>query len=194
MHTARRLIVAFLALSPLAAAQAQIAPASIGLRYSEQVSNGPAGACGCFTLRGTALDASWNVGYSTPVLRLSAAFDAALENTTNENGVGYGLTLSTFTAGPRISMHAHKLHPFAQALFGLAHGSGTQFPQSSGLMAHSANSFAFDLGVGSDYALTGRLSLRLPQLDYLHTAFPNNASNWQNNLRVAAGLTLRFPR
>jgi len=29
-------------------------------------------------------------------------------------------------------------------------------------------------------------------VDYLRTALPNNSNNWQNNLRVAAGLTLHF--
>jgi hypothetical protein len=29
-------------------------------------------------------------------------------------------------------------------------------------------------------------------VDYLRTALPNNSTNWQSNLRIAAGLTLHF--
>jgi hypothetical protein len=36
-----------------------------------------------------------------------------------------------------------------------------------------------------------RLSLRVLQLDYSRTSLPNNTTNWQNNLRIGAGITLR---
>jgi opacity protein-like surface antigen len=85
-----------------------------------------------------------------------------------------------------------KAQPFAQALFGLAHGSGSEFPHSGNGLTTSANSFAFDLGAGADFPVNKRLSVRILQLDYLRTALPNNSNNWQNNLRISAGLTLRF--
>jgi hypothetical protein len=51
-----------------------------------------------------------------------------------------------------------------------------------------------DLGAGADVPLNKRISARILQLDYLRTTLPNNTTNWQNNLRIGAGLTLRFSR
>ncbi len=190
-------IVAFFCLLLASHAQAQaIIPSQVNLRYSEQISNGPAGQCGCFTLSGAAGDLYWNILHlpAGHGLGVGLAADAALEHTTNENGAGYGLTLTTLTAGPRFQLPAiHHLLPFAQALFGFAHGSGSQFPQQNSLVS-SANSFALDLGAGSDYSLNKLLSVRILQIDYLRTALPNNTTDWQNNLRIGAGLTLHLSR
>jgi peptidoglycan-associated lipoprotein len=182
-----------LCLALTAAAQAQILPRYAGLRYSEEISNAPAGGCGCFTLQGAAADAYWNIGHIGSALHLGLAADAGVENTGSVNGAGHGLTLSTFTAGPRFRLPVGKTHAFVQALFGLAHGSGSDFP-SGNVFIHSANSFALDLGAGADYPLNKSISVRILQLDYLRTTLPNNSNNWQNNLRIAAGLTLRFSR
>ena len=84
-----------------------------------------------------------------------------------------------------------RLKPFAQALFGFAHGSDSAFPQRSAL-EDSANSFALDIGGGADYGLRKRFSTRVLQLDYLRSGLPNGSTNWQNNLRIGAGLTLRL--
>jgi opacity protein-like surface antigen len=192
MHKIRITLFTLLCLALTAAARAQFLPADAGLRYSEEISNSPAGSCGCFAMQGAAADAYWKLGRLAHSLHLGMAADAGVENTTNVNNAGYGLTLSAFTAGPRVKLHVNKAHPFAQALFGVAHGSGSNFPQSGSLLIHSANSFALDLGAGADYPLNKRLSVRFLQLDYLRTALPNNSNNWQNNLRVSAGLTLRI--
>jgi hypothetical protein len=40
--------------------------------------------------------------------------------------------------------------------------------------------------------LRNRLSVRVLQLDYLRTTLPNSGTDWQNNLRIGVGLTLRF--
>jgi hypothetical protein len=175
-----------------ATAQAQILPRDASLRYSEQISNGSAGNCGCFTLQGAAADANWDLGPMISTIHLGLAADAGVEHTSNVNNAGYGLTLSTFAAGPRFTLPVRKTQAFAQALFGLAHGSGSQFPQSGNVLTSSANSIAFYLGAGVDHPLNKRLSVRYIQLDYLRTALPNNSSNWQNNLRIEAGMTLHF--
>jgi len=185
-------LVSLLCLALVTAARAQLLPRDAGLRYSEQVSNSPAGSCGCFTLQGGAADAAWNLGHLSSALHLRLAADVGVEHTGNVNNAGYGLTLSTFTAGPRFNLPGNKVKPFAQALFGLAHGSGSEFPHSGNILTTSANSFALDLGAGADIPVNKRLSVRILQLDYLRTALPNNSNNWQNNLRVGAGLTLRF--
>jgi opacity protein-like surface antigen len=193
MQKACMIFVAFLCLVLASTAQSQGIPREANFRYSEQVSNGPAGTCGCFALQGAAGDLYWNIrqfaGGHSAGLGLTA--DIGVEHTGSVNDAGYGLTLTTFTAGPRLKLPGKKVKTFAQALFGLAHGSGSQFPQGNSLES-SANSFALDLGAGADYSLNKRISVRILQLDYLRTALPNNSNDWQNNLRIVAGLTLYF--
>jgi len=188
-------LVAFLCFVPVSAAHAQAFPSEAGFRYSAELSNASAGTCGCFTMQGAAADLYWNLSHSEPDgntgFRMGLAVDIGGEHTGNVNGSGYGLTLTTFTAGPRFILPGDKLRIFAQALFGLAHGSESQFPNGNSVES-SANSFAVDLGAGADYSLNKRISVRILQLDYLRTALPNNSTDWQNNLRIGAGLTLHF--
>lgn len=194
MQQMRITLFSLLCLALAAVAQAQFLPAEAGLRYSEEISNSSGGSCGCFAMHGAAADAYWKIGLKKSALQLGLAADAGVENTTNVNNAGYGLTLSTLTAGPRFRLHVKKAQPFAQVLMGLAHGSGSEFPQSGNVLIHSANSFALDVGAGADYQIAKRLSVRFLQLDYLRTALPNNSNNWQRNLRIGAGLTLRISR
>jgi opacity protein-like surface antigen len=175
------------------AAQVQGTPRTVNFRYTAQVSNGPAGSCGCFGLQGFAADAGWRFN-DRPIGRsagLGVAADFGVVHTGSEGHASYGLTLTTLIAGPRLNLPGHKFEPFVQALFGFAHGSGSAFPQGSALI-DSASSFALDLGAGADWTLRRRLSVRVLQLDYLRTALPNTSTDWQNNLRIGVGLTLRL--
>ncbi|MFZ1937915.1 MAG: hypothetical protein WBE56_12510 [Terracidiphilus sp.] len=162
-------------------------------RYSAQISNASAGNCGCFSLQGGAADFYLNavgIGGSHGA-GLGAAIDVGSEHTASVNGAPYGLTLTTLTFGPRIVLPGHKIQPFAQVLLGFAHGSDSAFPAGN-ILVPSASSFALDIGGAADYSINKRLSVRFVQVDYLRTSLPNISSNWQNNLRVAAGVTLHF--
>lgn len=175
------------------AAQLPTHSATVDVRYSAQISNAPSGNCGCFALQGGAADFYWNamgVGANHGA-GLGLAVDVGSEHTGSVNGAPFGLTLTTFTAGPRIVLPGHKIEPFAQALFGFAHGSGSAFPSGNSLVS-SANSFALNVGGGADYWIGRRISIRFVQVDYLRTSLPNLTSNWQNNLRAAAGITLHI--
>jgi hypothetical protein len=185
--------VALLCLALACDAHAQINPGTANLRFSEQVSNAPSGTCGCFGLEGVAADAAWNLFRlgSSHGAGLGVAGDLGVVHTGQVNGANYGLTLTTFAAGPRVRLPGKRLQTFGQALFGIAHGSGSQFP-SGNILVSSANSFALDLGGGADYSISNRFSLRAVQLDYLRTSFPNILSGWQNNLRIGVGVTVRF--
>jgi hypothetical protein len=186
-------IAALLSMAMAHAARAQAIPGSVNIRFSEQLSNAPAGSCGCFGMEGAAGDLGWNLfglGGQGGV-GLGIAADIGVEHTGSVNGAPNGLNLITFAAGPRVRFPILKLHTFGQALFGIAHGGDSAFPQSNTLVS-SANSFALDLGGGADYSLDRRLSVRVLQLDYLRTSLPNTTSNWQNSLRIGAGLTLHF--
>jgi outer membrane immunogenic protein len=173
--------------------QAQSPLATVNLRFSEQISNGPAGSCGCFGMEGFAADTGWrlkalSLGKNAGV---GAAVDLGVVHTGSVDNAPYGLTLTTVTGGPRLNLPGHRLQTFAQALFGFAHGSGSAFPQGNNLV-DSANSFALDVGGGADYILQNRFALRVLQLDYLRTDLPNGNTDWQNSLRISAGVTIRF--
>ena len=45
-------LVAFLCIVPVSTAHAQAIPTEAGFRYSAELSNSPAGTCGCFTMQG----------------------------------------------------------------------------------------------------------------------------------------------
>lgn len=76
-------------------------------------------------------------------------------------------------------------------LVGWTHGFDSQFP-SYGAAYPRANSFQAGAGGGLEFSLRGSLFLRLPQVEYLYTSFPNNSTGWRNNLRIGAGISIRF--
>jgi hypothetical protein len=81
------------------------------------------------------------------------------------------------------------VNPFAEALFGTAHGNANLFQT-----VNSHNAFATALGGGFDYRISHRFSLRPVELDYLLTRFPEalTGRDTQNNLRVSTGIVFRF--
>jgi opacity protein-like surface antigen len=186
------ILVAMLWLALPSAAQSHLLPICVGFRYSEQVSNVAGGNKDRFALEGAAADAYWKMISLPSGANLGLAVDGSMENTHDMNGAGYGLNLFSFAGGPRFKLSTHSVRPFVQALFGVAHGWGSEFPSGGNKLASSASSFALDLGAGADYPLNKRLSLRVLQVDYSRSSLPNNTTNWQNNLRIGAGLTLRL--
>jgi opacity protein-like surface antigen len=82
--------------------------------------------------------------------------------------------------GPRVSISAGKIRPFAEALFGASHIG------SDG--AGSDTSFATALGGGLDYKIVRLIALRV-QGDYVQTRFFGTT---QNNVRLSTGIVVRF--
>lgn len=106
-------------------------------------------------------------------------------------GRGVNGTLSTYLFGPRLSLHSfHRVTPFAETLFGVAHGNESIAGGTTG----AQNAFAMTVGVGFNYRINSRFSLRPLQVDYLLTRFnegtPNNQN--QNNLRASTGIVIHF--
>ncbi len=85
--------------------------------------------------------------------------------------------------GPRVSVPVGKFTPFAEAMFGVSHISGS----ASGF-SNSNTSFADALGGGIDYRITHGLGFRF-EGDLLQTRF---FSHTQNNVRLSTGLVLHF--
>ncbi len=90
-------------------------------------------------------------------------------------------TLYTATFGPQVRVPLRNVSIFAHGLFGVAHLSGGG--------ALSNNSFATGLGGGVEYKFAKIVSLRIGQLDYLHTS-PHGVG--LNHVRYSTGIVLRF--
>jgi len=106
------------------------------------------------------------------------------------NGTNVDGGLTTYLFGPRLNFRKFDhFVPFAEFLFGGAHGGG---PITGGA---GQDVFALAAGGGIDVVLTKSLAWRFAQIDYLMTNFNGpgvNATGRQNNLRLGTGVVLRF--
>jgi outer membrane immunogenic protein len=181
------LVLGFAAMAPLPAAAQRGDLVDVGVDYTYVRTNAPAGDCGCFAMNGGSGWVGINFSHS-----LGIVGEIAGQHASNISSTGADLTLTSYLAGPRYTWgRAHHFVPFAQALLGGAHASGSLAPGSSGL-AGSANAFALTAGGGLDVRLTRRIALRAFEADYYLTRFDNGVNDHQNNLRIAAGVILRF--
>jgi opacity protein-like surface antigen len=92
----------------------------------------------------------------------------------------------SFLFGPQLSIRGEHATPFAHALFGFNRVA------SSGA---SDTAFAMAFGGGLDINVSKILAVRLGQLDWLHTrhdARSLGGREFQNNIRYAGGIVLRF--
>jgi outer membrane immunogenic protein len=159
----------------------------VGLDYNYVRTNLPAGGCGCFALNGGSAWVAFNFSRSLGIVGEIASQDAS-----NISSSGADLTLTSFLAGPRYRRTvAGHFAPFVQVLLGGAHAGGSLAPGNSG-MPGSANAFAMIAGGGLDIGLTRHIALRAFEADYYLTRFDNGVNDHQNNLRIAAGVIIRF--
>jgi len=157
---------------------------SVGFLHID--SNAPPGGCNCFGLNGGYVSGGYHLKDW-----LSVVGEVTGSRATNISALGQNLTLMTFAGGPRVSMHAGRLVPFGQALFGMARGSDSYFPTATSYTT-SASSFALSAGGGLDINLTHRFAVRAFDVEYLKTSLPNAADNSQNHLKLAAGIVVKF--
>ncbi len=125
---------------------------------------------------------------------LGAEADISGFHAQNANNAGVGLDMVTTTFGPcyRWSPARHRYFFFGHALVGEANGFDSVFP-GAGAASSSANGLALQLGGGMDLALKHRLLMRVFEADWLRTELPNADTNVQNNIRLTAGVAVRFP-
>jgi outer membrane protein OmpA-like peptidoglycan-associated protein len=158
----------------------------VSVGYNNIRANAPPGICNCFNTNG---------GFVSLGIHLNDWFGIGGEITGGTSDtigpLGQGLTLTTFTAGPRFTYTWRRLAPFGEFLVGGAHGGDSYFPSAT-TFSTSASSFAISTGGGLDVNLNHRFSLRALNVQYLRTTFPNGANNEENHLMVGAGITLRF--
>jgi peptidoglycan-associated lipoprotein len=162
------------------------APIEISVDYSYLRANQGPGQCGCFNMNGGSAEVAFHT-----YRWFSAVADLTGERSGTVNGGPQGLSLVSFTAGPRFTYPIHHRYaPFAQGLFGGVHGFDTYFPVTSGSTG-AASSFAMLAGGGLDLRMKSWLAIRPAQADYFYTQLPNGVNNRQNNLRLSAGVV--FP-
>jgi peptidoglycan-associated lipoprotein len=162
----------------------------LALSYSYVRSNAPPGGCGCFSLNGGSATFAWPVKPGS----LAVAGEVTIAHAGAAASTSDSLTLSAFTAGARYlpRLGRSPLQPFGQALIGLAHSTGTLVQGSNPGATNAGAAFAANLGGGLDLRASPRFSVRLIEADYLVTTFDNGVNNHQNNLRIGAGLVMRF--
>jgi opacity protein-like surface antigen len=154
--------------------------------YNNIRANAPPSQCQCFNMNGGFVFGSVHL---TEWLGIEGQFTGG--HSSNISPLGQGLTLTTFTAGPRVSHRYRRFTPYGEVLVGGAHGSDSYFP-SNNTSSTSASSFAVSTGGGLDFRLTPRFSIRALDMQYLRTSLPNGVSNEQSQLMIGAGLVIKF--
>ena len=181
------LALGFIAIATRPAAAQNGSRVDVGVDYNYVRTNAPAGDCGCFAMNGGSGWVAFNFSHSFGIVG-----EIASQHASNISSSGADLTLTSYLAGPRYTWgRAQHLAPFTQVLLGGAHASGSLAPGSSGLPG-SANSFGMIAGGGLDIGLTRHIAVRAFEADYYLTRFNNGVNDRQNNLRLAAGLIIRF--
>ena len=122
---------------------------------------------------------------------LSAVLDFSGTHVNGVENTGASLTMLISQVGGRYTLRpVRKVRPFVQVLAGEVHATGGVYP-SNAYTGGGADTFAMTAGAGIDYPLSSLVALR-GQADYLYTGLPNGGNNRQNDLRVGAGLVIRF--
>ena len=93
----------------------------------------------------------------------------------------------TYLLGPRVNFRRGKVTPFVQTLFGGVHTTDGIAP-STGAQDH----FAMTAGGGIDFKVSRHVSVRPIQAEYFMTKIPDGLNNRQDNLRIGAGIVVRF--
>jgi hypothetical protein len=179
-----------------AAQQPTIAPKPAAQRvraleftYDYIHSNGPPHACGCFGLNGGSAEYAHPLGRTSFDLvgNLTGAYAGGI------SASNLGITLITYTVGARYSPQWKyaSWHPYGEITAGGAHASGDYVDAQSVTNLNKHAAFAGTIGGGVDVKLNPRLSLKIVDLRYLVTTFPNGDTDHQNNLQVGFGLSIK---
>lgn len=126
--------------------------------------------------------------FFNPYLGVTADFNGEYTSQ-NVSGTTTNVHLHNFLFGPTVAYRRSKIRPFAHALFGVSHLSGSTDDGTGSVSIPSDNSFAMAFGGGADLKVARVIDVRLGQLDYVRTEF---GSTSQNHLRYATGVVFRF--
>ena len=148
-----------------------------------------------FWLQGGSVEAGWKVWRGL-------GFAANLTGTHSDSfgPSAIPLSLLSYTFGPRYRYpFKMKRSPkrlagasvFGEVLVGGVHGYDSLFPHGAG-ESSSANSYQTNINGGFDLKLNRRFDLRALEIGWVHMGLPNSVSDVQNDLRLSAGIVLKF--
>jgi hypothetical protein len=142
-----------------------------------------------FWMQGGAIELGANVWRGWGI---AADVEGTHANSIGASGIPISLVTATF--GVRYRMRAErKLSPYGEVLAGEANGFHSLFPSPFGSVTN-ANGLAVHVGGGLDYRWKTHVAVRLLDAAWVRTELPNATDNVQNNLRLGAGVVLRFGR
>jgi hypothetical protein len=167
--------------------------ADLSLTYSVEESQLAPGNCGCFWFQGAGADAAFT-------LWKGLGIGGAVIGEHANQAPGASIDKIAYVLGPRYTFAVHPHHGvpllqlFGEAFLGGVHGFNSLFPTPRGLNS-SATALALQTGGGINVFASKGFAVRAIEVEYLHTALPNNYSNSQNDLRLGFGVTyhLSFP-
>jgi opacity protein-like surface antigen len=123
-------------------------------------------------------------------------------------GFDVDTNVHSFLFGPRFSYRKNeRITPFAHALFGATRFSGTGTaltPQQTSFVLTKQTAFAMAIGGGVDARINDSVAVRVFQADYQLTRMegpfivcitipcPTQTTQSQHNVRISAGIVLRF--
>lgn len=157
---------------------------TMAVEYNAVHANGA--STGGFWMNGASLDLHGQIWHHWGLAAVITG-----DRTGSINGTGVGLSLVTATFGPRFTCSHKKTAAFGQFLFGGARGFDGVFPSVPSAVS-KAGSLAVQAGGGVDLNLRPHLALRALEVDWLHTQLPNGEASEQNDLRLGAGVVIRF--
>jgi outer membrane immunogenic protein len=141
----------------------------------------------CFNMNGGNISVAYNANNW-----FSLVGDFGLYYAGNVQNSGLTLSVFPYTFGPRISIRKNKTFtPYAQALFGGGYAGGTIYTRSF-VPVGGKSAFALAVGGGLDAKLSKHFALRLAQVDYFFTNFPDGATNHEHNFRLTTGIVFSF--
>jgi outer membrane immunogenic protein len=159
----------------------------VGANYNYVRANAAPGDCGCISMQGGNGWIGYNLFHSFALVG-----EVGSQYASNIAPFAAALTLTSFMGGVRYKKNiGERFSPFVQVVAGGAHASGSMAPGNSGIPG-SSNAFAMAVGGGIDLSVSRHFALRLIQADYYYTRFPNGVNDRQNNLRIGAGVVIRF--
>ncbi len=159
----------------------------VAIRFIATEANAPPGTCGCFWLKGGAVDAA------IPVLpRLSAEVEVAGVTVDRVPATSRGISEITLLAGPRYTLPLRHANISAHTLFGAVRGFDADFVVGAN-RADTSTNFAMALGGALEFRVSRHFSLRAAEVDFLQTNLPNGTDDRQRSIRLGAGIVFHVP-
>jgi hypothetical protein len=159
----------------------ETAPFEFGAGYTYMHSNAPPSGCGCFSLNGGFVSMAVHAVHG-----FALAADLSATHAGNVNNTSQNITVFNYLFGPRFYYHPGAHYTvYVQALG----GGSKETSNFSGV--NGANAVAAAFGGGLNVRLSRHVAWNAVEADYIYSALPNGANNFQSDVRVSTGIIFR---